>query len=61
MEREDGFYWVRSSGRWQVEEWDQTAGWFWLCGSDIQASVDEEWATRIDEVGPRIERIEDVG
>lgn len=55
MTWQDGFYWVKSCGRWQVGEWDQGLEWWQLCGCDIPAlENDSDWGIAIDEVGPMI-------
>ena len=60
MEREDGFYWVRTGTDWTIGEWDAGVDWWYLVGTDIPGNdTPTTWGIEVIEVGPRIERIDD--
>jgi len=61
MERDDGFYWVRTGTDWTIGQWHGDLDWFYLVGTDIPGVIGSNWGIEVIEVGPRIERIEDVG
>ena len=59
MDREDGFYWVRTSSEWTIGEWDAVQDWWYLIGTDIPGLDSPDWGIEVIEVGPRIERDDD--
>ncbi len=55
MQREPGFYWVKTHrGKWEVAEWWPNAGWM-CCGTDL-ASGDFEFAAIGDRITPPEEK-----